>query len=75
MTTPSIMTESDNELLFVLGVCDGTGTSGTGFTLRSNFDGDVTEDMIAATAGSYVGMATESGDPGWTMSIAAFHGF
>jgi hypothetical protein len=73
MVTPPIVTSANNELIFGLGVC-GICTSGTGFTLRSNFADDVTEDEIAATVGSYQGFATMTSGSGWAMSIAAFRG-
>jgi hypothetical protein len=62
-----------NELLFAH-VLSGTAVAGTGFTGRSNFDSNLTEDRIVAQAGTYEGIATMVGGAGWTMQMAAFRG-
>jgi hypothetical protein len=69
--SPLIVTTSPNELVFGL-VIDGTVSAGTGFTLRSSEYGDVTEDRIAATPGSYAATATVTGI--WNATVAAFRG-
>jgi hypothetical protein len=62
-----------NELLFAH-VLSGTVVAGTGFTGRSNFDSNLTEDRIVAQAGTYEGIATMVAGGGWTMQMAAFRG-
>jgi hypothetical protein len=71
--TSPIATAQPNELLFGYASFQATGASGTGYTLRSGFDNNVTEDMVAASAGSYQGLATMTNGGGWTIAVAAFH--
>ncbi len=64
-------TQGNSELIFGFGTSHGTVTPGTGFTGRSTFDGNLTEDMIAVTPGSYQATATSS-NGNWAMSFGAF---
>lgn len=73
VSSGSATTDAGNELIFGFGNASGTLTVGTGFTARSTFDGNLTEDMIAVTAGSYQATATASTDE-WGMIMGAFHG-
>src|SRR5439155_104105 len=62
-----------NELLFAANLTTGfTSGPGTGFTSRviTSPDGDIAEDQIVATAGTYRGTASASGV--WVMQMAAF---
>ncbi len=65
-----VPTSVPNELLFGF-AATGTATAGVGFTTRSQFNENLTEDMIAATAGPHEATATANGS-GWVMSMAAF---
>ncbi len=66
MKTPPITTTVPNELIFGWAVT-GSASPGTGFTLRSNFDTDVTEDMLAPTPGAYRATATMTSGASWSM--------
>ena len=67
--SPPVITTEPNELIFGV-VIDGAVSTGLGYTLRGNDFGDVTEDRIATTPGSYVVTASTNG--GWLATIAAF---
>jgi hypothetical protein len=63
-----------NELLFAAGMTATTfGAPGLGFTQRviTSPDGDIVEDQVAGTAGSYNATASLSSDA-WLMQLAAF---
>ncbi len=70
-----ITTTEPNELLFgyatFFGGSPGTGTE---FTTRSTFDGDLTEDRLAPTPGGYEVTATMLGGSQWTVIGAAIRG-
>ena len=55
----------------IYGYCvgDWACTAGSGFTARSTLDGNLIEDMLAGSAGSYA--ATGSATNGWTMQMVA----
>jgi hypothetical protein len=62
-------TTSANDLVF--GYCvTGTATAGPGFTVRSNFRGNLTEDKIAPTTGPASATATASS--AWALQMGAF---
>jgi hypothetical protein len=69
--TPLLTTTVPNELVFAYGV-SGIVKPGTGFTARSTFHGNLTEEKIAATPGSYRGVATMTQGTGWTLVAATF---
>jgi chitodextrinase len=73
--TAAVTTTSANELL-VAGnmVATLTGSAGAGFTSRviTSPDGDIAEDRLATTAGSYSGTASLVGSGDWVMQMAAF---
>jgi hypothetical protein len=74
MQSPPIITTAPNELIFGFGTAGGAKV-GTGFTGRSVFDSNVTEDRIAGPPGSYAATATAVAVGGsWTMLVAAFKG-
>jgi hypothetical protein len=63
-----------NELLFAAGMTSAVFTApGSGFVSRviTSPDGDIVEDRVAATAGSYQASATLSGGA-WLLQVAAF---
>src|SRR5579871_2702174 len=65
-------TTSANDLLFAAGVSDNIVTNvGSGFTLRDLSYGNITEDKIAASTGSYSATATHNGQQ-WGMQMVAF---
>lgn len=68
-----VTTTSPNELVFGFLTYFGPGTGGTGFTIRSTFDGDVTEDLVAVTPGEYRATGTAT-NPDWTATVAAIRG-
>ena len=65
-------TTQPNDLIFGAGVSDNTVTSaGSGFTARSTAYGNITEDRIAVSAGSYSATANQNGSA-WGMQMVAF---
>jgi hypothetical protein len=75
MTSGPVVTTGVDDLLFGCGQAPGIASSGTGFALRTSFDGNVTEDALVG-AGTHVVTATmaapaPSGSR-WTMVGAAF---
>ncbi|HEY2434211.1 MAG TPA: LamG-like jellyroll fold domain-containing protein [Vicinamibacterales bacterium] len=77
-TTPSnsgtLTTRSSSELLVGANlVAQGTTAAGSGFTNRvvTNPDGDILEDRIVTTVGTYSAAATLTGGA-WVMQLAAF---
>jgi hypothetical protein len=69
----SATTTSSNELIFGAGTTTGTfGGAGSGFTARiiTAIDGDIAEDRVATSAGSY--SATAPCNAAWVMQMVAF---
>jgi hypothetical protein len=73
-TSGAVTTTAANELIFGAGITGGLfSASGTGFTNRIiTYDGDIAEDRIVTTAGSYSATATLSSSAGWVMQVATF---
>jgi hypothetical protein len=72
MNTGSLITSTANDLLFAGGESNRTVTSpGAGYTVRSNVYGDITEDRIATSPGSYSATATQNGYA-WVIQLVAF---
>jgi hypothetical protein len=72
--TTSIETSAANELLFAYGFSfGGTVTAGSGFSPRSSFSQNVTEDRVTGAAGSWSATATANGSA-WQILAAAFGG-
>ena len=72
MASGPVTTTAANDLIFGFGVT-GAASAGTGFTLRSSANSNVTEDEIAAMPGSYRATGMAFGNtPDWTMTMAAF---
>ncbi len=72
MSSGAVSTTSANDLLFAAGASANTVTApGTGFTTRLTGFGNLTEDRLAATTGSYAGTATQNGSS-WVMQLLAF---
>jgi hypothetical protein len=74
MSSGTAITSYSNELIFGYGIT-GTAAAGTGFTVRSAFDANITEDELAATPGTYQAVATMVSGTNWTMLMAAFRGY
>jgi len=67
-----ITTTSPNDLIFGAGVSDDSVTGGgSGFSVRDLSYGNITEDRVAASTGSYAATATHSGNR-WAMQAVAF---
>ena len=65
-------TTGANELIFGAGVSDNSVTAvGSGFTSRDLAYGNVTEDQVAGSTGSYAATATHNGNT-WGMQMVAF---
>jgi hypothetical protein len=71
MESGFVTTHAPNDLIFGFGVTGGANP-GTGFTLRSALNSNVTEDMIAKTAGPHEATETTAPGAGWQMLMAAF---
>ncbi len=73
VTSGNITTTKPTELLFGAGATSGLFTApGTGYTQRiiTNPDGDIAEDRVVTSVGTYSATATQSGDE--VMQIVAF---
>jgi len=62
-------TTAAGDLIFGYCVGDWACTAGSGFTSRSNFNGNLIEDKVAGNPGTYA--ATGSATGGWTMQMVA----
>ena len=72
MNSGNATTTSANDLIFGAGVSGNTVTAaGPGFVVRSLAYGNITEDRIASTAGSYAATATQNSSI-WAMQMVAF---
>ena len=71
MTSGAVTTSQANDLLFAAGASDNTVAQGTGYTPRLNSFGNLTEDRIVTTTGSYAGTASQNGST-WVMQLVAF---
>ena len=72
MSSGAVTTTQANDLLFGAGASANTITkAGTGFTARLEDFGNLTEDRVATTAGSYSATATQNGSA-WVMQLVAF---
>jgi chitodextrinase len=72
-TTPTLMVSAPSQLLFAAGMTGGVFSApGAGYTSRAITvpDGDLVEDLVAASAGSYSASAAVSGT--WLLQLAAF---
>jgi hypothetical protein len=70
MESGFVTTMAANELVFGFGVT-GTAYLGSGFTVRSQFNHNITEDRIFAAPGAIEATAYTQ-DNGWTMLVATF---
>jgi len=72
MSSGSAATSSANELIFGAGVSDNMVTAaGAGFTSLDQAYGNITEQLIASSVGSYAATATHNGSA-WGMQMVAF---
>ena len=72
MSSGAVMTTHANDLLFAAGASDNAVTkAGSGFTTRLTGFGNLTEDRVVTTAGSYAGTAKQNGSQ-WVMQLVAF---
>jgi hypothetical protein len=75
MVSGMTTTTGSNELLFGFAVTGGNCSAGTGYTLRTSFEGNVTEDRVVSSPGSYQATATwDNSDSDWAVFLAAFKG-
>lgn len=73
MSSGPFTTTHPNELVFAYATA-ATAAAGTGFMLRSNAYGNVTEDEIAASPGTYTATATMTSGTNWTLLVATLRG-
>ena len=72
MNSGNLAVSTPNTLLFAGGESNITITrAGSGYTVRSTGYGNITEDRIASTAGTYSATATQNGNA-WVMQLVAF---
>ena len=69
-----IVTTGTNEVILALEVCDCSADGGPGMTVRSTFNLDVFEELLAPDPGSYVMKAVLQGAGHWRFVMAAFRG-
>jgi hypothetical protein len=67
----SLTTTGPNELLYALVIFEQGGVQGTGFTLRTGYQGDVSEDRQVPVAQTITATATMSMGSAWTISALA----
>src|SRR6202521_2678499 len=73
MDSGATTTKFASEVLAAFGYCFTTCTTpGTNFTQRLLISGDMTEDMIATSTGSYSATMTQSPSDNWLLLMAAF---
>jgi len=73
MTSGTAETHAANELIFGFGVSlSGGAAAGTGFSARSTFHNNITEDEIVTSGGSYAATATMTSGTYWSMLMATF---
>ena len=72
LNSGSATTTGSNDLIFGAGVSDNNvSAAGTGFTARDMAFGNITEDRVASSPGSYSATATHFGT-NWGMEMVAF---
>ena len=72
LNSGAVTTTSGNDLIFGAGVSDNVVTAaGSGFAARDLAYGNITEDRIGTTIGSYSATATQNGQA-WGMQLVAF---
>ncbi|HTX35795.1 MAG TPA: putative Ig domain-containing protein, partial [Bryobacteraceae bacterium] len=69
VSSGSATTTAAGDLIYGFCIGDSACTVGSSFTARSTFHSNLTEDKLAATAGSYA--ATGTANSGWTMQMVA----
>ena len=71
MSSGAVSTTQANDRLVGLGVSDNAVTAaGAGYTARSTFHGNLTEDRATSVAGAYAATASQNG-ANWAMQIVA----
>ncbi len=75
-TQTTILTTEPNQMIFAFATFRGAaGQTGTGYTVRSTFDGDIVEDRIVATPGQTTASATpRPATSGWAIGALAIRG-
>jgi trimeric autotransporter adhesin len=74
LNSGTVTTTSSTDLLFAGGASANIVTSpGAGYTARSTFEGNLTEDRVVSAKGSYSATANNSGGA-WAMQMVAFRG-
>jgi uncharacterized protein YjdB len=72
LSSGAVATTNASDLLFAGGVSANFVTApGAGYTARSTFQGNMTEDRIVSTTGSYAATASNSAGA-WAMQLVAF---
>ncbi len=74
LNSGTVTTTNSTDLLFAGGVSANTVTApGAGYTARSTFAGNMTEDEVVSATGSYSATASNS-NVAWAMQLVAFKG-
>src|SRR5579871_184485 len=74
LNSGAVTTANAVDLLFAGGVSEANVLApGAGYTVRSNAEGNMTEDQVVSATGSYTATATNSSG-GWGMQLVAFKG-
>jgi hypothetical protein len=70
-----VATTFPRDLLFAANVVSaGAAAAGSGFTQRQLDDGDLVQDRVVATAGSYGATSPINATCNWSMQLVAFKG-
>jgi hypothetical protein len=69
-----IVTTGTNEVILALEVCGCVASGGPGMTVRSTFNQDVFQELLAPVPGSYVMKTVLETSGQWRFVMAAFHG-
>ena len=74
MNSGTITTTNSTDLLFGGGASAIFVRPGTGYTERSMFEGNLTEDEVVSATGTYSATASNWGRAAWAMQLVAFKG-
>ena len=69
VSSGSVTTTAAGDMIYGFCIGDAACTAGSGFTARSTLNGNLVEDELTSTVGSYA--ATGTANRGWTMQMVA----
>lgn len=72
VSSGSAFTTATGDTLYGYCVSDGQCSAGSGFTLRGNLDGNITQDKVSGAPGAYAVTGNSTG--GWSVHMVALRG-